>query len=340
VRLVLLAVLAALLLGATPAPAAPVIRVRGHRLVDGHGRTVRLLGVNRSGAEYACAQGWGFWDGPVDAHAIRAMKSWRINAVRVPLNEACWLGLPSVKPGRRGGRYRRQILAFVARLHRAGLYVVLDLHWNAPGRTPALDQKVMADADHSPAFWRSVARTFRADRGVVFDLYNEPHDISWRCWRYGCRTSDGWRTAGMDSLVRAVRSVGARQPVMLGGLDYSSDLRGWWRWHPRDPLHAMIAAYNTYGDGTCLGPKCWVPYLASLPARVPVVTGELGEYDCRPDYVNGFMRWADDHGVSYLGWAWNTSDCKGGPDLIADYDGTPTPFGRGLRDHLRALAKH
>jgi endoglucanase len=338
-RLALLAALAGTLLVGAPATAAPVIGVRGHRLVDGHGRTVRLLGVNRSGAEYACAQGWGFWDGPVDARSIRAMKAWGINAVRVPLNEACWLGLPSVKPARRGGPYRRQILGFVSGLHRAGLYVVLDLHWNAPGGKPALDQQVMADADHSPAFWRSVARTFRRDRGVVFDLYNEPHDVSWRCWRDGCRTADGWRTAGMRSLVRAVRSVGAGQPVMLGGLDYSSDLRGWWRWHPGDPRRAMVAAYHTYGDGTCLGPKCWVPYLARLPGRVPVVTGELGEYDCRPDYVDGFMRWADRNGVSYLGWAWNVSDCKGGPDLITGYDGTPTPFGRGLRDHLRALRR-
>lgn len=339
-RRLALGMLLAALLGTGSASAAPRIGVRGHRLVDGHGHTVRLLGVNRSGAEYACAQGWGFWDGPVDAGAIRTMKTWGINTVRVPLNEACWLGLASVKRERRGAPYRRQIKAFVGRLQRAGLYVILDLHWNAPGARRALDQQVMADADHSPAFWRSVARTFRRDRGMVFDLYNEPHDISWRCWRDGCRTKGGWRTAGMWSLVRAVRSVGARQPILLGGLGYASDLRGWWRWHPRDPRHAAVAAYHTYGDGSCLGPKCWTPYLAGVYRRVPVVTGELGEYDCKPSYVSGFMRWADAHGVSYLGWAWNVSGrtgCRTGPDLISSYRGTPTPFGRALRDHLRAL---
>jgi endoglucanase len=91
-------VLAALILTAGSAEASPVIAVRGNNLVDGHGRIVRLLGVNRSGAEYACAQGWGFWDGPVDDASIRAMTSWGINAVRLPLNEACWLGL---HPGQR-----------------------------------------------------------------------------------------------------------------------------------------------------------------------------------------------------------------------------------------------
>ena len=211
------AVLAALTLAAAPATASPTIAVRGNHLVDGHGRTVRLLGVNRSGAEYACAQGWGFWDGPVDATAIRAMTSWGINAVRVPLNEACWLGLSTVTPALRGAVYRRQVGGFVQRLQHAGLYVILDLHWNAPGQQRALGQQQMADADHSVAFWRSVAATYRHDHGVLFDLYNEPHDISWPCWRDGCRTRSGWRTAGMQALVRAVRSVGAHQPVLVGG---------------------------------------------------------------------------------------------------------------------------
>jgi hypothetical protein len=54
------------------------------------------------------------------------------------------------------------------------------------------------------------------------------------------------------------------------------------------------------------------------------------------------MAWADTHGISYLGWAWDAHGgwtCQGGPSLISDYDGTPTAFGRGFRDHLRALAR-
>jgi hypothetical protein len=49
------------------------------------------------------------------------------------------------------------------------------------------------------------------------------------------------------------------------------------------------------------------------------------------------MPFADRHGISYLGWSWNVADCEGEPALITSYDGTPTPFGIGLRDHLRAL---
>ena len=46
----------------------------GYRLlVDGAGHPVRLLGVNRAGAEYACVQGWGIFDGPTDTDPVWTM---------------------------------------------------------------------------------------------------------------------------------------------------------------------------------------------------------------------------------------------------------------------------
>jgi endoglucanase len=49
------------------------------------------------------------------------------------------------------------------------------------------------------------------------------------------------------------------------------------------------------------------------------------------------MKWFDDRVLSYLGRTWNTWNCATGPSLISSYDGTPTAYGIGLRDHLRAL---
>jgi len=131
-----------------PAAGAPVlsVSVQGNALVDGSGAHIRLLGVNRSGAEFACAQGWGIFDGPTDAASIAAMKSWHINTVRVPLNEDCWLGINGVNPAYGGANYRSAIGSYVTALHNAGLLVILDLHWNAPGATLATGQQVMADA--------------------------------------------------------------------------------------------------------------------------------------------------------------------------------------------------
>ncbi|HZO05460.1 MAG TPA: hypothetical protein VFB52_03675, partial [Solirubrobacterales bacterium] len=117
----LLAALASLLACASAA-AAPWIGVRGNHLVNRDGERVRLLGMNRSGTEYTCQQGYGFFDGPSDAASIEVMKSWKINAVRVPLNETCWLGINGVEEALGGVAYRRAIHAWVSRLEAAGLY--------------------------------------------------------------------------------------------------------------------------------------------------------------------------------------------------------------------------
>ena len=47
-----------------------------------------------------------------------------------------------------------------------------------------------------------------------------------------------------------------------------------------------------------------------MAAKVPVVTGEFGENDCAHGYADGYMAWADAHGLSYLGWTWNPWDCR------------------------------
>src|SRR5438309_498026 len=79
----------------TPATPKP-LHVQGNRLVNALGQAVTLHGVNRMGTEYACVQGWGMSDGPRDAASIQAMKAWGINAVRLSMNEDCWLAINGV----------------------------------------------------------------------------------------------------------------------------------------------------------------------------------------------------------------------------------------------------
>jgi len=51
---------------------APQVHVAGGKIVDQSGQAVQLRGVNRSGAEYACAEGWGSsMDRPTTRHRSR-----------------------------------------------------------------------------------------------------------------------------------------------------------------------------------------------------------------------------------------------------------------------------
>jgi hypothetical protein len=340
------------------APAASNLRVSGNQLIDGPGRghVVTLRGVNRAGLEYACIQGWGFFDSPHpdqidDPAMLAAMKTWDINVVRVPLNEDCWLGV-NTPAGRGGSPYRRIVLRYVAALHKAGLYVILDLQVAAPGKLGSQHLVRMPDRDHALAFWSSVASTFKTDHALLFDLYNEPNHIGWGCWRRGCRIApynDGYgripayQAVGMEQLVDAVRSTGARQPLILSGTAYAHSLGAWLTNEPRDRLHQLVASEHNYGGLSPCASGC-LNRIVTTHKRVPVVMGELGETDCGHSYIDQIMPFADAHGIGYLGWAWDAVapgswTCNGGPSLITDYSGAPTGFGVGLRDHFQALGR-
>src|SRR5437764_14747381 len=93
------------------------LHVAGNRLLDGQGQRVTLRGVNRSGTEYACIQGFGIFDGPSNASSVHAIASWHVKFVREPMNEDCGHALTSVKRVDSGIAYRRAILRSVVPIH-------------------------------------------------------------------------------------------------------------------------------------------------------------------------------------------------------------------------------
>ena len=353
--------LATMLGSMTTAPSAAAaakvvaVSVDGNHLVNAKGQTVRLPGVDRSGPEYACEEGWGIFDGPSNARSVAAMAEWHINAVRIPLNEGCWLdeftaandpyGNGNDPTAYEGSAYQSAIGAYVKLLHKHGMAVILSLTGlDAPD---GLNVAPMADATYSAPFWSSVASYFKADPGVLFDVYNEPNNIDWSCWLNGCSvsTADGsYQTIGMQALVDAIRGVGATQPIMLGGLDYSSDETSWTANLPADPDNSLVVSFHTYDSTNCNTSTCWNDTIAPLAQVVPVVTGEFGEYDCATSYSKSYMAFADGLDISYLGWAWDAVSPGGwscsSPSLITNYKGSPSDEGVALHSHLQQLFKH
>jgi hypothetical protein len=321
--------------------------------VDSTGKVFVPHGVNRSGAEFACVQGNGIFDGPVDDASVAAIASWKANIVRVPLNEDCWLGESDVQSQYGGATYQAAIKSFVSLLHQHGLAVILDLHWtdgvytgqsSACSVATATCQKPMPDAANAPAFWSSVAGAFKNDQSTIFDLFNEPYPdfaagfnsaAGWSCWQNGgtC-TGINYQVAGMQSLVNAVRGAGAANVLMLGGVAYSNDLSQWLAHEPTDPQHNLAASWHSYNFNTCSSSSCWDSQVAPVIAQVPVVPGEIGENDCGHSYIDTLMAWLDSHHTGYAAWTWNTWDCSSGPSLISAYDGTPTAYGAGYKAHL------
>ena len=327
------------------------LRVVGNEIHDASGQPVILRGVNRSGTEYRCVEGKGFFDGPgagSDAEqSVRAIASWNVNAVRVPLNEACWLSLGHVLDDYSGANYKAAIRNYVELLQEYGIVPILDLHWAAPGDIPATRLQPMPNLDYSPDFWADVARTFMDNTGVIFEVYNEPYpdfnqdtEAAWSCWRDGCeatvsqfRGEDGeplrYAAAGMQTLVDAIRETGSSHVILLGGVQYSNALTGWLEYRPNDPLAQLGAAWHVYNFNACRDLSCWSGVPAGVAREVPVVATEVGQNDCEGDaFLSPLLEFLDGQGSGYLAWSWNAyGACQ--PEVRPDQAGQPWPLIRG-----------
>ncbi len=342
--------------------AAPQLHVSGNELADASGNQVVLHGMDRSGAEYACVQGWGFFDGPVDEASILAMKSWtHVTAVRIPLNEACWNGESYVNPAYAGSNYIAAVKNFVNLLNANGIVAILDLHWtdglytgtsSGCSSAEATCQKPMPDAAQAIPFWTSVASTFKGNDAVIFDLFNEPYASratgsavsGWQCWLNGGSCPGiGYPVAGMQSMVNAVRSTGASNVIMLGGEEYANDLGTRVGHRPVDPElpahrpgHNLAVSWHSYNFNTCDTESCWTSEVAPVLAKVPVIVGEIGENDCGGSYLDSLTSWLNSETTSYLAWTWDAwGSCP--RVLITDYAGDATPYGAAYQAILQAL---
>ena len=355
----------------TPVPTTPPtfsgLHVEGNRLVNAQGQTVVLRGVNRMGLEYMCVQAGGLADGPVDQASVNGMRTWRnSNIVRVPLNEQCWLG---VGGNPRGATYQQGVENYVNLLTASGMYVLLDLHWSAPAGQLSTGQQAMPNTSYSADFWRSVATRFKSNPMVLFDLFNEPIPNnnandgtdagamrSWSCWRDGgaggnCDTTlslsvgtslSGSQAVGMQALVDAVRSTGAQNVIVLGGIQWantiwSSSSRNILTYKPVDPLGQLVASLHSYDGTWCPDTACYDREVAPVAAQMPVIFGEFGNGGGATP-LNALMNWADAHGVGYLAWTWSVSSSGFSQyKLILSWDGTPNDFGQVVKGHLAIL---
>jgi hypothetical protein len=349
------------------------ISVQGNKLINAAGTVTQLRGVNFSGFEFAAIEGISPTDpsggqaGQPGGPNWAAVKSWHANVVRFPLNEASWLGYSCtdtsgvVHNPDPGGNYKSAIAEQVRQANAAGLYVILDLHWAAPGNACPMLQSQMADADHSLAFWTSVATTFKDNHTVMFDLFNEPFfdtDFAGDPWSFMMFGTNGafsgypatstsgnwqnvmqpWAVASYQAMIDAVRATGATNVVLVGAVSYTQDLSGWLAHVPVDPAKQMVASWHAYPTfGALFGSAAYaVPNFSLtifqnvasiLAAGYPVITSETGDQNS-PGTVGAplaatITQFADQTGVSLVAWTWDVWTLPNNV-LIKDVGGTPT----------------
>ena len=120
---------------------------------------------------------------------------------------------------------------------------------------------------------------------MIFDLYNEPHDVTWEVWRDGGRVTEksrggqkhDYEAVGMQAMLDAVRSTGAKNVVIVGGLDWSYDLSGILDGRQlSDPEgNGVIYANHAYPFKSDTVER-WVAKMETATRTLPVIVSEFG----------------------------------------------------------------
>lgn len=312
----------------------PQLRVEGNRLVTPEGKEMWLQGLNAGGLE----------TDPDNEQMIKSalvgVEEWKANAVRLPVKEIFWFG-HHARQSDGGEGYRQIVDRIVTLVANRGSYVVLDLH------------RFRAPKEEHREFWESAAARYANHPAVLFDLFNEPHGISWEVWRDGGfvetkepgstdesaflseaekAANNGFQSIGMQALVDTVRATGAKNIIVAGGLEWASDLRGITEGYAlTDPGgQGIMYSWHIYNWH-----KGWEPKVLAAAAKYPILVGEFGADPNKMNFIphedqEDPHTWVPDilgfiqmHRLNWTGWCFHP---RWTPVMISDWDYTPTPF--------------
>jgi endoglucanase len=329
------------------------LKVVGALIFNSKNEPVLLRGVNCASME---------WTSDGQGHILQsvqvAIDDWHVNHIRLPLAQDRWFGkAPEQKD--EGKAYRALVKEVVDLCASKGCYIILDLHWSDVGQWGQnIGQHSMPD-ENSLAFWKDIAPVYANHPAVIYDLYNEPHDVSWDIWLNGGTVTDRpnrrgaapqtYQAVGMQKLLDTVRASGAKNVIIAGGLNWAYDFDGILDGRQlKDPDGNGVIyanhAYNNKGHPV----EVWIARMEKATAKLPVIvsefggsggpdrrTGRFGGAAPNPtgdDWLLHVMQAIQDHHWSWTAWDFHP---QAGPTLISDWNYTPTPdFGVFVKQML------
>ena len=178
------------------------------------------------------------------------------NVIRVPVHPQRY-----IKDEYYLWRYLDSIVAWAGE---NGKYVIIDLHFignpiNGYGNEMAHVGENTKDFVFK--FWKQTATYFKDTPNVIFEIYNEPAFITAADW-----------VACANELVETIRKTGAKQLIIVGGIDYSYDLS----WVKKTPISDDNIAYAAH---VFPSKKDWDNNFGAISDSYPVVVTEWGYID-------------------------------------------------------------
>ncbi|MCL2194141.1 MAG: glycoside hydrolase family 5 protein [Treponema sp.] len=305
------------------------LKTRGNVILNANGERVRLVGVNCAGLE------WDATGERIKERVVMAFDEWKANVVRLCLSQDRWYGFAyDQKKDPDGCNYRLLIDEIIEAAAERGKYIWFDLHWSNKGKWGRyINQHCMPD-NNSVTFWDNAARRYANHPLVLFGLYNEPYPETWEEWRSGgYNKKEKFEMVGMQALIDTVRNTGAKNIVIVGGIDWAYDMRGC-EGHSLSDRDGNGIIYDCH-----IYPWKPAPYdeyiPPSLAAKFPIIIGECGHYgditgnpegpqrSPYAEWVPELLDYIRDRDFNVTAWDLHP---EAGPALIKDFEGTPTEF--------------
>ncbi|MCC6586129.1 MAG: cellulase family glycosylhydrolase [Bryobacterales bacterium] len=300
----------------------------GNRIVRADtSQPILLCGVNRSGLEYSEPDEDGFASAAgMSRYEIRhIVQRWGANIIRVPFNQD-W-----VLNGRRhcsAEDYLRDLDRVIAWAAQYGAYTLLDLQWLDADNPYGANRQFVPTLPNArtAGMWALLARRYREEPAVLFDLFNEPHDRlpedphplirpdGSRCPHQFRVTISEWQIWARH-LIDAIRAEHPDALIWVAGTNWAYDLRG----HPLDRSDIVYSThiYRNKGDD-------WDGAFGDLSYTVPVFAGEWGGTDADVGWGRRLARYMMDRGMGWTAWSWSDD-----PYVVTRY--APTRFGDLIR---------
>jgi len=267
---------------------------------------------------------------------------------RLPLSQDRWFG-KAPEQDDQGKAYRAIVDEIVKLCVSKGVYIMLELHWsNAGVWGEQIGQHSIPD-EHIAEFWKDFAPIYANHPAVIYDLYNEPHDVSWDIWLNGGEITDRpnrrnqkpitFKAVGMQQLLDIVRAAGAKNLVVVGGLDWAYDFSGILEGRQlKDPTgNGLVYANHCYNNKN-QAVETWIANMEKAAKKFPIIISEFGGAYYKPgeepprrrfggmrrndgDWLMRIMQAIEDHEWSYTAWDFHPA---AGPTLISGWDYKPT----------------
>jgi endoglucanase len=302
------------------------IHVEGNRFVDEDGDTRTFHGVNISDPDKLEKNGR--WS---KAH-FQVIKDWGANLVRVPVHPVAWKGRGKVE-------YFKLLDQAVTWASELGLY--LNIEWHGIGN---LATEVFQHPMHYTTrqetynFWRDISFRYAGIPAVAFyELFNEPTtyrgqlgQISWAEWK-----------VIVEQMIGIIFAHDTKVIPLVGGFNWAYELHN----VGKDPIGFEGIGYVSHPypmKAQQPWEENWEKDFGYVADTYPVMAAEIGfmagdepgahipvisdvEYGKR---ITGYF---EKKGISFTVWCF---DPDWPPQMISDWDYTPTTQGEFFRDYM------